>query len=271
MIDPRDACLALASVHEVLNAAKAQPARTEIMPGARLQIRPGHDAAYPSTSANRLLIYDPSAADLAGTMREADERFAAAGVTHWFAKLGAGVNARDVLRAMGAVGGQVWPQARYPVLGRAVAPIERAATSLDVRRVGEAEIRALAPRLVEVFDETGTANYLGTAGRPGFAHVLAFDGERPVAGGLLAMSGTTAYLCFGVTHPEFRNRGGQSALISERVNIAAKHGCDLCLSETVSFLTTSLNNLERAGFEVVFEWTVLEVGHAGAAGPTAGR
>ena len=48
---------------------------------------------------------------------------------------------------------------------------------------------------------------------------------------------------------------GQSAIIAER-------GCEVCVSETVSAVMTSEDNLRRAGFGVVFEWVMVEVGEA---------
>lgn len=260
MIEERPACLALVQVHALLNGVRPQPALTVELRGARVQMRPGIDVGYPSTSANRLMVYDPGAADLMGAVERARGEFAAAGVTHWFAKFGPGVGVAEVMAVLGKFGGRVWPDVRYPVLGRMAAPVGRAATTLEVRRADAAEISQREGELATFCDESGARTLCKAAEREDVVVVLGLADGQAVSTGILAVCGATGYLCFGMTHPQFRGRGGQSAIIAERVSIAQERGCAMCLSETVSFLSTSLGNLRRAGFESVFEWTVLEFG-----------
>jgi hypothetical protein len=53
-----------------------------------------------------------------------------------------------------------------------------------------------------------------------------------------------------------RRRGAQQALIAARVDLAKRLGADIIVSETITNLTSSLANLQRAGFRTVYETEV---------------
>lgn len=85
------------------------------------------------------------------------------------------------------------------------------------------------------------------------AYFVLVDG-KVAGGGTLKMRNRIAGLFGASTLPEFRNRGGQSALISARLEIARAAGCDLAMSITQPS-SVSQRNLERAGFSVVYTRT----------------
>jgi GNAT superfamily N-acetyltransferase len=264
MIDSRQISTSLADMHLRLNAIRPRPAQEARLPCATAFVRPGEDNAFPSSAGNRLLVYDPVSADLVETVRAGAAIFARAGVTHWFIEIGAGVQAAQVVAVMNDVGARVWPHVRYPVLARTPGDVPAVKTSLEVRRIEAAAARAHATEVDAIWDKPGaSAALISAAERPGYEPVLALDGGRAVAMGILIHSGVeagTAYLASGGTHPDFRNRGGQSAIIAERVRIAKQLGCGMCVSETVLTVETSTSNLLKAGFARVFDWLVLEVG-----------
>jgi ribosomal protein S18 acetylase RimI-like enzyme len=86
----------------------------------------------------------------------------------------------------------------------------------------------------------------------GWHHYLAFDGDTPIAAAGLRAQGEYAWCCFAGTTPGFRRRGVQSALLNRRIHDAAEAGCDWIIAET-SVNPVSFRNLQRAGFEVVYE------------------
>ena len=55
-----------------------------------------------------------------------------------------------------------------------------------------------------------------------------------------------------------RKRGAQQALIATRVGRAEQLGCAVLVSETLYMLEHSYRNLQRAGFEEVYEKEVYE-------------
>jgi len=127
-------------------------------------------------------------------------------------------------------------------------------TSLVVRSFSRVEAERHVDDLAEIYAAFGGDDiFLPSLGREGFSHFLAFDGDRPVAGGLLVVQDGIGYLSYGATAEPWRRRGGQSALIAARLKRAAELGCDCAVSETLSILGSSLGNLKRQGFEVLYD------------------
>lgn len=256
----------------MLHTLREPPLRVVELPGASIRALPGTDSAFASATKNRATIYDPCAADLTETLRAAREMYADAGVPHWFAEIGPGASGEQIAAAMNVVGARAVPYVRYPVLARVPGEMDAVKTSLAVRRVSAEEARAHEAELDAIWGKPGSAaQTMRAVGREGFAVVVAFDGTKAVGMGMLIapnragvteseVRGGIGYLAAGGTRTEWRGRGGQSAIIAERVRIAREWGCDVCVSETVSAVMTSENNLRRAGFGVVFEWVMVEVG-----------
>jgi ribosomal protein S18 acetylase RimI-like enzyme len=82
---------------------------------------------------------------------------------------------------------------------------------------------------------------------------MAFDGKRPVATAALAVFEGLGYLLSAATREGDRKRGAQQALIAKRIERAEQSGCSLIVSETLSILEHSLRNLQRAGFQEIYE------------------
>ena len=75
----------------------------------------------------------------------------------------------------------------------------------------------------------------------------------PSAPQILVTHGDFAYLGWAGTAEEHRGKGGQNALIKTRLNRAAELGCQIACSETLTMLKTSLGNLERNGFKIIYK------------------
>ena len=73
----------------------------------------------------------------------------------------------------------------------------------------------------------------------------------PVGGGMMSIHGGVASLGGAGTLPEFRNRGGQKALLLARLALAAQSGCDLASVATMPG-SASQRNVERQGFRVLY-------------------
>jgi len=177
------------------------------------------------------------------------EQFAAAGVRRFFVWLCPGPDMDTVRGWLPAGGFARVPWTGYPTLYRAShapAPFE---TTLDVREVSPAEIERARDQL----GDTMWREYERSAGKDGFFHFMAFDADRPVAIGALAVFEGLGYLNSAATAEVDRKRGAQQALIAMRIEKARAVGCSALAVETLTMLEHSLRNLRRAGFEEVFE------------------
>lgn len=89
------------------------------------------------------------------------------------------------------------------------------------------------------------------AGRPGLHCLFARQDGRPAGLGMVFVMEGVAYFCAGAVLPAFRTTGLQTALIEERLRVAAESGCDLAASWTEE-ASASHRNLARAGFETSY-------------------
>jgi GNAT superfamily N-acetyltransferase len=102
------------------------------------------------------------------------------------------------------------------------------------------------------------ARYARSAGKEGFFHYMAFDRDRPVAIAALYMFENIGYLAMASTAESHRRRGAQQALIAKRIEKAEAVGCTIMVSETLYMLQHSYRNLQRAGFQEIYEKEVYE-------------
>jgi hypothetical protein len=93
-------------------------------------------------------------------------------------------------------------------------------------------------------------------GREGWHCLVAFDGEEPVATGVLFARDGVGWLGIGATVPAHRGRGGQSALLAARVTLGAELGLRLLVTETgvprAEGPGPSYRNIVRAGFDLAY-------------------
>lgn len=93
--------------------------------------------------------------------------------------------------------------------------------------------------------------FASTLGHDGWYHYLVeYDGE-PGSASVLFVSEGVAQLFVATTMPAFRGRGGQGALIRQRMRDALEAGCDLATSQTGTE-NASPRNMERRGFELLY-------------------
>ena len=97
------------------------------------------------------------------------------------------------------------------------------------------------------------ADFIGV---PGFVPLLAMiDGAPAGASGVRLHEGV-ATLCGTATLREKRRRGVQSALLSHRLALAAREGCDLAIVTTQPG-SASMANAVRAGFTLLYARAIL--------------
>ena len=139
---------------------------------------------------------------------------------------------------------------------RGVEPVEARPTSLRLVRVGAAEARDFG-RIVTTGYRLPAAVVPWAAQAPdlGWDCWLAVDGDEPAAAAGLFVAEGVGYLGFAATLPEHRGKGGQNALLAERIEHARKAGCDIVVTETGEHRddlpSNSYRNILRAGFAEV--------------------
>jgi len=215
-------------------------------------VDPDTNGAAASGNFNRFYVNGREPGLEARAFAEIGARFAAEGIAPFFVYLRPGLE-MDVVRGwLRDAGFEQNKWTRYPVLAREGAEPVAFETDLVVREVSATEVA----RAASVLGETMWDGYRVSAGKPGMHHFMAFDGARPVAVAGLAVHEGLGYLGWMSTAESARRRGAQQALIAARVAKAQTLGCDVIVSETLTMLTTSLANLERAGFREIYETEV---------------
>ena len=171
-------------------------------------------------------------------------------IAPFFVWLSPGPGLTEVCSWLDAAGFSKVLWTRYPTLAATNSPLLRkAATDLQIREVDPQCVRQAR----DVLGEHLWSDYAETAGEPGFRHLMAFDGARPVATAVLVVFEGIGYLTFASTDPIARGRGAQQALIERRLDEAWRAGCRLAVSETLTMLPHSMSNLQRFGFVEIFD------------------
>jgi GNAT superfamily N-acetyltransferase len=222
--------------------------------GAYVTVDPSRQGAAASGNLNRVYLCGTEAGLQPDGLDRLIELFAAAGVKRFFVWLSPGPD-MDVMRGWLRERGLTrvrWTD--YPTLCRSGHSPVQFKTDFEIREVSGAEIGAARDQL----GDTLWPDYAGAAGKQDFFHYMAFDGNRPVAIAALCLFEDLGYLMAARTAETHRKRGAQQALIAKRVERAEQIGCSTLVSETLTMLEHSLRNLQRAGFEEVYEKEVYE-------------
>ena len=217
-------------------------------------IDPGRQGPFASSNLNRVYLCGAEAGLEPGGIGRMIDLFAAEGVQRFFVWLSPGPD-MDVARGwLEASGLSRIRRTGYPTLCRSAASPVQFRTDLEVRQVGAMEIDAAREQL----GETLWPDYAKSAGKEGFFHYMAFDGNRPVAIAALCIFEGLGYLMAAATAEGHRQRGAQQALIAKRIERAEQEGCSTLVSETLYMLEHSWRNLQRAGFVEAYEKEVYE-------------
>ncbi|WP_051798690.1 GNAT family N-acetyltransferase [Catenuloplanes japonicus] len=143
------------------------------------------------------------------------------------------------------------PKVKLARAAAVVPPAETALTIAPVTASSKAEAMYVLARGL-TFDEDDIAGLMSH-----FDAWAARSGDAIVSTGVLAVSGELAMMFGGATLPEYRGRGGQSALLARRLSEAAQHGCTHVFASTwiprEGSRNPSLDNMRSAGFHVQYE------------------
>lgn len=190
------------------------------------------------------------AADIAALYR-------AAGVTKFFIHLTPDARPAGLAAALEAEG-LVRRRAWVKFLRAMDEPPPETGSSLEVREIGPEHATDFARIAARAFNmaEESEPMIAGLAGRPGWHLFMSFDGDRPAGTGALFLRDGMGWCDWGATHPDFRRRGGQGAVLAARIARAADLGCRLMATTTGKAVEGdpqhSYSNIERAGFRPAY-------------------
>jgi len=131
-------------------------------------------------------------------------------------------------------------------------------TDLTITRVGPENAADFASIVGDAFDFRPQFQpaIAALANDPGWHLYMSFNGERPAGTGGLYMKNGIGYLDFGATHPDFRQRGGQTGMLNTRMRAALDAGCTSIVTMTGEAVPGdeqhSYRNIQRAGFEEAY-------------------
>jgi GNAT superfamily N-acetyltransferase len=217
-------------------------------------IDPERQGPLASANLNRAYLCGTEAGMDFDSVGRLIDLFAARGVKRFFVWLSPGPDMDVVRRWLAGSGLSRIRRTGYPTLCRTAPSPLQFRTDLEIREVSVDEIEGTRDQL----GDTLWPEYVRSAGGDGFFHYMAFDGGRPVAIAALCVFEELGYLMAAATAETHRNRGAQQALIAKRIERAERIGCPILVSETLYMLEHSYRNLQRAGFQEVYEKEVYE-------------
>jgi GNAT superfamily N-acetyltransferase len=217
-------------------------------------IDPDRQGPFASANMNRVYLCGTEAGMESDTVRRLIDLFTTEGVKRFFVWLSPGPDMDLMRRWLEESGMSRIRRTGYPTLARQGRLPVQYKTDLEIREVGAREIENAREQL----GETMWPEFVRSAGEDDFFHYMAFDDGRPVAIATLCMFEDLGYLMAAATAETHRKRGAQQALIAKRIERAQQAGCSMLVSETLYMLEHSYRNLQRAGFEEVYEKEVYE-------------
>jgi hypothetical protein len=182
-------------------------------------------------------------------------RFRAAGVQRYFVHLTPGAEPRTLAAELEARGLQRYRRswAKFVWAGGGL-PTPH--PGLRVALAGPEHAESFAKIVASAFGMPPPLEPLFAAlvGRERWRIYLCFDGETPFAAGALFVHDGAAWLGFGATLTSHRGRGGQTAILAQRVRDALALGCRSVTTETGEEVADqpqiSYRNIVRTGFRV---------------------
>ena len=236
------------------SCSKSGSHRYEKIGGAIVTIDPPSGSSpFPSANRNAAHYFGcgtrVSRADLKNILRTLED----SGAERFFFWVSPNPQQEEIVAWLRDNGLKPFQGTEYPTLIRPVEEVTPHETHLRVERVSRREVENHADAITHIYCPWGCSFFFDGVDQPRFEHFLAYENCTPVSAAILGTYNGFAYLCSAATAKEHRGKGGQNALIKARLNYAAELGCQVACSQTLTMLKTSLGNLERNGFEIIYE------------------
>ena len=209
-----------------------------------------------SILVNRVLGLGSKAAPTLEQLTEIRELYREAGVSRFFLHVVpeiVGPDREELLTAAGYRRHRGWMK-----FTRGPGKVREPRTDLTVRPIEPEEASDFASIVAPAFDMSPACEpaLVTLIENPHWHLFMSFAGERPAGTGALYMRDGIGYLDWASTHPDFRRRGGQSAILSARLHYAFDTGCKTIVTMTGEAVPEdpqhSYSNILRAGFSETY-------------------
>jgi GNAT superfamily N-acetyltransferase len=242
-----------------LNALESwHRAATAAVPGFDWQIKRIGDAVCslsptePSILFNRVLELGSTGEPELQQLNGIREFYAAAGIARFFLHV-APWRKSDITEERLAQAGYEKYRG-WMKFERATGELPTVRSDLKVRRVGP-------DRASDFAAIAGAAFGLQASSQPvlaaiveatGYQAFMSFDAFQAAGTGVVFIDHEVAVLDWGATHPDFRCRGGQAAVLAARIKVAQEAGCERIYTMTGEAVPGdpqhSYSNIQNAGF-----------------------
>lgn len=247
---------ALAELHEAAPPTLRQALGLETVEIDDVLVSIAAKAPASAIVANRTIGLGLDAPADAAVVDEIVKRYGAAGVAryfvHWHPE-STPAAARQWLLDRGLEKARGWMKFQR---GREAPP--QANSTLQVRLAAPSDATAFGRIVTDAFDcGDAAADWLACLiSAPNWHAYMSFDGDRPAGAGSMYVADGIAWLDWGATAPDFRQRGGQSALLARRIADALDLGCHTLLTATGEEVPGdpqhSYKNILRMGFREAY-------------------
>lgn len=218
----------------------------------------------PSILLNRVIGLGIEAPEHPETVETIAKRYADAGISEFFLHLCPDAQP-SALRTWITQAGLVKSRGWMKFLREPVAP-PHLSSDLQVRRIGVEHAMDFARIATAAFGlgEAAIPSIVALADRPSWHLYLSFAGDTPAGTGAMFVRDGVAYFEWGATVPAYRRRGGQGAVMVQRIRDAVALGCHLLTTVTGEAVDGdpqhSYHNILRTGFRPAY----LRENHTGA-------
>ena len=213
-------------------------------------------ATEPSILMNRVLGLGLHSQPTAGQLDEIKRIYADAGIARFFLHVIPQLLRPESQRLLGDCGFKRYRG--WMKFKRGDANVEPVDTDLEVRRIGPHEAAGFAGIAAPAFDMTPASQPViaALANDPDWHLFMSFDDSRPAGTGAIYIKGSLAYTDWAATHPDFRRRGSQTAILNARISDALSAGCTTIVTMTGEAVPGdpqhSYSNILKRGFSEAY-------------------
>ncbi len=213
-------------------------------------------ATEPSILVNRVLGVGSQAAPTLEQLVEIQRLYRQAGVSRFFLHVVPQIMGPDTEKLLNVAGYR--RHRGWMKFTRGPGNIGSVTTDLTVRQIGPDEAADFAAIAAPAFDMTPACQpaLAALANDPHWHLYMSFDGTRPAGTGAIYIRGNAAYTDWAATHPDFRRRGSQTAILNARIQDALNAGCTTIVTMTGEAIPGdpqhSYSNILKRGFSEAY-------------------
>ena len=182
-------------------------------------------SSEPSILVNRVLGLGSRQTPTIEQLSEIMNLYVEAGLERFFLHVTPAIKDQKLVESLQAAGYEKYRG--WMKFSRGADPVPTPCTDLEIRRIGPEYASDFAAIVAPAFDMTASCEpaIAALALSDDWQLFMSFDGERPAGTGAMYLRDRIAYMDFGATHPDFRCRGSQSAVLAARMQSALAAGC----------------------------------------------